>query len=936
LYIADIEEAVSKIAAEPFNAETFPYDFIAAYDAPPATVTRIRNGTQNATDIDGAVLWRQKLHLHVCALGEVEPSVQRLAASRATERQKVQFLLATDGVEVAVRDLRADDANFFPFEEFGNHFGFFLPLAGYSRYKAAEENPVDVKAANRLSRLYDALIAENPEWAGDDKRHAMNTFMTRLIFCMFAEDTGIFAENLFAKTIHKHGGHAGEEMVHVLTALFTAMSKRPEDRTGLPDWADKFPWVNGGLFTSDIEVPRFNRTAYRTLTEAAGLRWNEINADIFGSMIQVIVDPNHRHETGMHYTSVPNILKALDPLFLDDLRAEAGKPALADASREKARLKSLLNRLSKIRVFDPACGSGNFLVIAYQELRKIERQVLDRLQLITGQAPGIWSHIELHNFYGIEVSDFAAETAKLSLWIAKFQMDRAHRDLFGTAPPALPLSDSGSIVCENSLRVDWLSVCPPPMVERNRQKKLNLATNIDAYGTEVVHDDEVSTFIVGNPPYLGFNFQSVEQKAEVDSLFRGRAATWKSLDYVACWFLKGSDYCRAEPGTSCAFVATNSICQGQQVPMLWPVVLAGGVRISFAHLSFKWSNSAARAAAVMCIIVGLDTKSNGSAYLIDENHSRTVGQISPYLTDGPTLYVEKRSQPLSELPAMIWGNKPTDGGHLLLSPLEREQIISAYPHAARFIHRFVGSDECINGIDRYCIWVSDADRSEAEKIPEFARRFGAVAEFRSASVAAQTRPAAAFPHRFRQIQAVSRESTIVVPQVSSERRRYLPVDYLSSTTIISNLAFALYDAPLWTLAIIASRLHLLWIETVCGKLETRFRYSNTMGWHTFPIPSLNGADRDRLTASAESILIARAEAGGTIADLYDPDTMPANLLAAHRTNDEIIERIYTDRQFRSDADRVDHLFRRFARMIAAERGEIVQPEFDLLSEDQRA
>ena len=333
MYIADIEEAVSKIAAEPFNPETFPYDFIAAYDAPPATVTRIRNGSQNATDLEGGLLWRQKLHLLVCKPGQVEASLQQLAASRATERQKAQFLLATDGIEVAARDLRADDATFFSFEQFGDHFGFFLPLAGYSRYKAAEENPIDVKAANRLSKLYDALIAENPNWAGDDKRHAMNTFMTRLIFCMFAEDTGIFAENLFAKTIHKHGGHAGEEMVHVLTALFTAMSQRHEDRAGLPTWADKFPWVNGGLFTSDIEVPRFSRTAYRTLSEAAGLRWNEINADIFGSMIQVIVDPSHRHETGMHYTSVPNILKALDPLFLDELRAEAAKPALADASR---------------------------------------------------------------------------------------------------------------------------------------------------------------------------------------------------------------------------------------------------------------------------------------------------------------------------------------------------------------------------------------------------------------------------------------------------------------------------------------------------------------------------------------------------------------------------------------------------------------------------
>jgi len=937
LYIADIEEAVSRIAAAPFNSGSFPYDFIAAYDAPPATVTRIRNGSQNASDIEGGVLWRQKLHLLICAPGQVEAGLGQLQASRATTTQRVQFIAATDGDEFAARDLKADDTIFFRVDELGDRFGFFLPLAGYSRYKAAEESPIDVKAANQLSRLYDALIAENPNWAGDDMRHAMNLFMTRIIFCLFAQKTGILPEeNQFSRAIHEHGGHAGEEMVRVLTLLFTAMSKRKGERGDMPKWADDFPWVNGGLFAGEIQIPRFSRTAYRTLGDAARLRWNEINADIFGSMIQVIVDPAHRHETGMHYTSVPNILKVLDPLFLDQLRAEASRPPFADASREKARLKALLNRLSKIRVFDPACGSGNFLVIAYQELRKIEREVLDRLRAATGHAPGIWSHIELHNFYGIEVSDFAAETAKLSLWIAKYQMDRAHRDLFGSAPPALPLTDSGNIVCDNALRVNWLEVCPPPTIARNRQKVFDLATIVEVHGTETVADEEAETYIVGNPPYLGFNFQSAEQKREVEALFRGRTATWKSLDYVACWFLKGADYLRAQAKSACAFVATNSICQGQQVPMLWPVVLTGGVRISFAHLSFRWSNSAARTAAVMCVVAGLDTNCGGRSLLIDDEHSREVTRISPYLTEGPALYVMKRSEPLAALPPMLWGNKPTDGGNLILSPIERSQLLDAHPEAARYIRRFVGSDECINGIERYCLWVADAERAEAEEIPELKRRFDAVAEFRASSVAAQTRPAAAYPHRFRQIQATATSHTVIVPKVSSERRRYLPVDYLSQGEIISDNAFALYDAPLWTLSLVGSRLHLLWVEGVCGKLETRFRYSNTMGWHTFPVPPLTGPDRERLTACAEGILLARAETGGTLAELYEPDNMPTALCEAHETNDQTLERIYSDRPFRSDSDRLNHLFRRYARMIAAERGEEVAPEFAFDGEEQAA
>lgn len=313
-----------------------------------------------------------------------------------------------------------------------------------------------------------------------------------------------------------------------------------------------------------------------------------------------------------------------------------------------------------------------------------------------------------------------------------------------------------------------------------------------------------------------------------------------------------------------------------------------------------------------------------------------LSQIGPYLTEGPTLYVEKRSEPLSDIPVMLWGNKPTDNGNLILSSVERTQILDNYPGAQKFVRRFMGSYECINGIERYCLWVTDDQRGEAEKIAELKRRFEAVAEFRAASVAAQTRPAAAYPHRFRQIQATAISSAIVVPSVSSERRRYLPVDFISDNAIISNLAFAIYDAPLWTLSIISSRMHLLWIETVCGKLKSDFRYSNTMGWNTFPMPSLSLADRDRLTTCSENILLTRAEAGGTLAELYDPGKMPDALQQAHEANDQTLERIYSDRPFRSDADRLNHLFRRYARMIAAERGEEVAPEFDLDGEEQVA
>jgi hypothetical protein len=932
LYIADIEEAVSRIAATPFDPETFPYDFIAAYDAPPATVTRIRNGTQNASGIPGGVLWRQKLHLLICAPGRVEAALEELQTARTTTSQRVQFVAATDGQEFAARDLRADDTIFCALDELGDKFGFFLPLAGYSRFKAAEENPVDVKASNKLSRFYDALIAENPEWGAEDMRHAINLFMTRIIFCLFAEDTGILREEKqFARAIHENGGHSGEEMVRALTLIFSAMSTKEAERGELPLWASRFPWVNGGLFAGNIQIPRFSRTAYRTLCDAARLRWNEINADIFGSMIQVIVDPEHRHETGMHYTSVPNILKALDPLFLDELRTEAARPALADGSREKARLKALLNRLSKIRVFDPACGSGNFLVIAYQELRKIERQVLDRLRALTGQTPGIWSHIELHNFYGIEVSDFAAETAKLSLWIAKYQMDRAHRDVFGAAPPALPLTDSGTIVRDNALRCDWLEVCPPPTITRNRKKVLDLATVAEVHGTEVVPDEEAQTFIVGNPPYLGRAKQTRAQKDDKVHLFDGIIQNYKSLDYVAGWIWLSARYIDGVPQSKAALVTTNSICQGQQVGILWPPVLEK-CELVFAHQSFKWKNNAAAPAGVTVVVLGLSKAHVGDRLIFSDANVLRAKDISPYILPGPLPIVTGRRRPISEIPTMDMGNMPLDGGGLIIDdPSEAEQYSDAF--RAAHVKKLIGSTEIIEGTLRLCLWFDREPTDDELSEPGVRDRIEAVADMRSKSTDAGSRSHANEPWRFRDTKRAVR-SLVAVGTTSSENREVLPVAWYQNDTIVTNLGFAMYDAPLWTMSLVASRLHLLWVETVCGKLETRYRYSNTLGWHTFPVPALSIRDRDRLTACAEAILLARAEVGGTLAALYDPTNMPDLLRQAHRENDQVLEAIYSDRPFRSDADRLSHLFRRYARMLAVERGEKLSPEFDLDAEEQ--
>lgn len=908
--VIEIEEAVADIAEKPFDEDDFFYDFMAAYGANPTTITRLKDGSTNKTDIPNGILWRNWVHYIPNPAEGLSMALERLETSAATKRGKCRYILTTDGNQVAARDLKSDDHLICDFSELDDKFGFFLPIAGYDRYRAADENVVDIKATGKLSKLYDALVRDNPDWGTSEKRHDMNQFMTRIIFCLFAEDTGIFEDNLFSETLVNYGGEKGGSAQQVLQTAFEIMNLDGEPRERKPEWAKQFPFVNGGLFAGSRDAPKFGPVAYLNLIEAGKLDWKEINPDIFGSMIQSIVDDEMRGDLGMHYTSVPNIMKLLEPLFLDGLQADLQK-----AWKSKDRLNVLLNRISKIRVFDPACGSGNFLVIAYRELRRLEIEILKRLgELSGGFTPSMWSHIDLKNFYGIEYADFAAETAKLSLWIAEYQMNRQYKDAFNQAPPALPLRDGGNIKTGNALRIDWMEVCPLPTITVNKKKVLDLATVSEVMDTEKVIDEEVETYLVGNPPYLGSTWQSPEQKEDMRLVFDHHINGWKSLDYVAAWFLKGAEYCQDQKA-SYAFVATNSIVQGQQVPLLWPLIFEHGLEIGFAHTSFKWANNALNKAGVTVVIVGVRSNSHEPKYIISDGFKKTANNLNAYLVDGANVIVNSIYKPLSDLPSMLWGNKPTDGGNLILSADEASELIDNNPKAKKFVRPYFGSQEFIRGISRFCLWIDDAEVEEALAIPEILVRVEAVKEMRSASKAAETRPAASYPHRFRQIQATAKKTSIVIPSVSSESRPYLPVGYLKDRAIVSNLAFAIYDAPIWTISLIASRLHLLWVATVCGKLETRYRYSNTMGWNTFPAPSLSDEGKTALEKTAQGILLAReAHFPDTIATLYDPKKMPDDLLAAHRKNDEVLEAMYSDKPFKSDAERLEHLFKRYVQM----------------------
>ncbi len=881
----EIADALEEIASRPFDGGEFAFAFAAAMGSPQATVSKLRSGTINKSKVPGAVLMNRKFYAMVTEPGAVDQGLSMIRSDKKTTTHKPAILLATDGVDLSAEHVASGDSLHIKFADLHHHFGFFLPAAGMSRYKAAEENEVDVKAAGRLAKLYDALLKKNPDWKTPERRHDLNQLMTRLIFCMFAEDVGIFENNLFSRLIFTHAGDKGEEAQSCIASAFAAMNLPKGQRQNLPAWADAFPYVNGGLFADALDVPKFDRGAYRYLQDACQLDWQEINPDIFGSMIQSVADPDKRSELGMHYTSVPNILKVLGPLFLDDLDEQIEK-----AGDSRKALARVLKRIEGIRVFDPACGSGNFLVVAYRELRAREMRVLERLaQLDGGASAQMFSGVRLANFYGIEITDFAAETAKLALFIAEYQANARFGEMFGNTAPALPLRDGGNIVCNNALRLDWEVVCPPPR-----------------------EDEEV--FIAGNPPFLGSTYQTKEQKADQRHVFQGHIKSFAALDFVSCWFFKASQYIRSFGGCS-ALVATNSISQGYSAAALWPVVLSDDLEIGFAHQTFKWANNASANAAVMCVVVGLRRKSNAQKRLFFSETSRSASNINAYLIDAADTIVVSTRQHLFGLPQMDYGNKPVEGGNLILLPEEAEKL-RQNPMAARFIRPFMGSQEVVKGLRRYCLWIADDEVQEALQIPEIAQRIEKVREFRLGSTDNYVVEKLAHrPHRFKQV-FHAKERSILVPSVSSENRPYLPVDRVSADVIVSNLSFALYDAPEWCLALIASRLHLVWIGTVCGKLKSDFRYSNTLGWNTFPVPRFTEDQLEALNASARAILKTRyMHHPKTIAQLYDPDEMPDDLREVHRQNDELLETMYIGRPFRNDTERLERLFKLYAARI---------------------
>lgn len=915
----EIEEAISALAEQPFDAAEFPFAFLQAFGNKETTIKRLRKGESNKSDL-GGILQTNNIHIAVAGAGEVTKTLAALKASPATAHAKAKFILATDGETFEAEDLVGGETIACAYRDFPDYFGFFFQLAGISTVKQIRESAFDIRATSRLNRLYVELRKNNPDWDTAERRPDMNHFMARLIFCFFAEDTEIFPRGqngcLFTTTVEQMSAHDSSNTHEVLGKIFLALNTKSKDRetAGIPRWADSFPFVNGGLFSGNMDVPKFSKIARSYLLHIGGLDWTKINPDIFGSMIQAVAEDDERGALGMHYTSVPNILKVLNPLFLDELRER-----LAEAGKNARSLLNLRKRISRIRVFDPACGSGNFLVIAYKEMREIEAEI----NKCRGEA-GRATEIPLTNFRGIELRNFPAEIARLALIIAEFQCDVLYRGQKTALSEFLPLDAGNWITCGNALRLDWLSICPPTGTGVKTVSDDLFKTPLDQPQIDFENEGG-ETYICGNPPYLGSTWQSDEQKSELKAIFDTRTKNWKLLDYVAGWFMKAADY-GTRTSAVAAFVSTNSICQGQQVPILWPAIFQTGHEIAFAHASFKWANLASHNAGVTVAIVGISNHAGKVRRLFsvaDDGNvtAKDSDYINAYLVSGPNVIVTKVGSPKGQLAGMSFGNKPVDGGYLLLSAGQLPELNLTADERQRFIKRIYGSAEFVRGLVRYVLWIEDPYLEEAKCISGIKRRIEGVQSTRLASPDLGANEMASRSHQMREMY-IGKKWTVTVPRTSSENRSYLPVGLIDQLSTVTSESFALYDAPLWNMALIASRLHLVWIATVCGKLKTDFRYSNTLGWNTFPVPPLTDKNKSDLTRCAENILLAReAHFPATIAELYDPENMPANLREAHDRNDEVLERIYIGRRFRNDTERLEKLFYLYVKMTTGQKRE---------------
>lgn len=875
----EIEEKVKSLFQN-FDRENFIYDLLRAYGISKTSITRLQKGDFNLSKNRDEILYKKKLLFKETGSDQLLAIIDDLSKEENLKHNP-RFVVVTNYKELVAKDTRTGKNLDIALNDLPKNFSFFLPWAGQEVYAAKNENEADRKASYRMAKLYDILVTENPEVA-EDYGHSLNVFFSRLLFCFFAEDTDIFpVEGMFTNTLMQHTQKDGSDVHLFLEKLFKVLNTK--DNSTEAKYLSEFPYVNGGLFKDEIMLPKFNAEARRIIEECGDLDWKEINPDIFGSMIQAVVHPGERGNLGMHYTSVPNIMKVIEPLFLNELYEEFEK-----AKGSAKKLRKLITRISKLKIFDPACGSGNFLIIAYKMLRKLEIEIWQEILDAEPQQSFIYSEIKLTQFYGIEIDDFAHEIALLSLWLAEHQMNKYFEQELemGKSNPLLPLKASGRIVQENATRLNWEAVC---------SKELG---------------DEI--YLLGNPPYLGSSLQDKNQKEDLKLVYAG-IKSYKNLDYIACWFKKGTDYIQ-NFNAELAFVSTNSVSQGEQVALMWPYILSRA-EISFAHQSFKWSNSAKGNAGVSVVIIGIQNKSNRTKIIFNSTIKIETDNINAYLKPGTDVIVHKRSKPISRLPKMTYGNKAVDWGNLIFSEEEKNDIILRYPDSRILFKKLIGAKEFIGNSEKWCLWIKNSQKELAISFPPIRERIEKVKNSRLSSKDSGAQNLAERPHQFRDTNETNLNS-IIVPLTTSERRKYIPIGFIDKNTIVTNAVSIIYDCEPWIFGILSSNMHILWVKDIGGQLETRIRYSSAICYNTFPFPEISDKEKERINLYVFSVLEEREKhPEKTMARLYDPDIMPNGLLKAHKELDEAIERCYRLRPFENDTERLAYLFKEYEKMI---------------------
>ncbi|MGP1570605.1 MAG: class I SAM-dependent DNA methyltransferase [Moraxella sp.] len=874
----EIEKNLEKIIAK-LNNDDFIYDFLIAYGTSKSVVTRLKKGDQNRSKRENEVLYPKKIIFRVEASNNLLNAIDGIAKDLGVQKHSPRFAIMTDFKHLVAKDLKLGKTLDIKIKELPRHYDFFLPLAGSEVYHSANDNEADRNAAYQMATLYDHLIEENPGiYHSKEQIHHLNVFLSRLLFCFFAEDTGIFPEDsIFTNTLVQHTDDSGSNTHLFLDKLFARLDSK--DTTGLPEFLAKFPYVNGGLFHDKISSPKFSAKARKILVKLGELQWKNINPDIFGSMIQAVTTGVDRSKLGQHYTSVPNILKLIKPLFLDEFYEELEKATTVN------QLYKLQNRLAKAKFFDPACGSGNFLIITYKELRVLEIEIIKKIiELSNGTMLNTFaSQIKISQFYGIEIDDFAHEIAILSLWLAEHQMNIIFEErLFDYAEVSsiLPLESMGNIKQGNATLISWEKVCP------------------------ITPTDEV--YIIGNPPYWGAAKMTQAQKQDLAQITNNSG----KLDYVAGWFLIAKNYIKNK-NAKCALVATNSICQGEQVELLWNKILDDNIEIDFAHTSFLWKNNAIGNAGVTVIIVGIRNKSNKNKYIFSGGLKNEVKNINAYLRDERNIIITA----LSNSKKIIAYDSPfrvtyiSNSDELFFDEETKNKYINQFNK--KYIRQLIGAYELINGIKRYCLYIEDDEYETAMKDSFIQERVFACGV---------SRKNGELPYRFCKKSIDINADYLVIPRVSSENRGYLPVSIFNGQYAYNDSVQIIEKPSPIILAILISKMHMIWVNAIGGKLESRFRYSSTLCYNTFPFPKIDKKQEELLTQYVFDILDARANhIGKTIAWMYDPDTMPKDLKEAHQALDEAIERCYRLQPFNSDSERLEYLFKLYEKLIAEEQ-----------------